>query len=65
MFIDTEENDEMWNKIVNFLDNNKNIIKTKIYSEYSGNTTAFVSKEKHKRVALIDYSQGSYGVMTV
>jgi len=65
MFIDTEENDEMWNKIVNFLENDKNIIKTKIFSEYSGNTTAFVSKEKHKRVALIDYSHGSYGVMTV
>jgi hypothetical protein len=65
MFIDTEENDEMWDKITEFLENDERIVATSIFTEYGGGTQAVVSKKKHKRVALIDYHHGGYGVMTV
>ena len=65
MFIDTEEHDETWDKIMNFLENDERIVATTMSTEYGGSTQAVTSKINRKIVALIDYSPGGYGVMTV
>jgi hypothetical protein len=63
MFIDTEENDEIWGKITEFIENDERIVAKSISTKYGGGTQAAVSKRKI--VALIDYHMGGYGVMTV
>ena len=65
MFIDTDEHDEIWAKITEFIENDERIVAKSIFTEYSGSTQAVVSKIINKRVVLIDYHMGGYGVMTV